>query len=344
MASEAISKIIKLEYLFSKNKIKYILTTHTVFINYGLIALVGRKFNSKIKIIYPENNYKNIRVLDVDKKTLVQIDKYYEYKKEFQKIENKKICYKASENEIKKRIYKNISNEKVSYVSAYDKSNIPIFNSTKPKIIILPSCFYDAHHFFRYSLFKDVTEWLEFTLYHASKTNFEWYVKPHPASHKMNYKIYEKLKLKYKTVNFLNPNVSNLAFQKNNFCSMFTFQSSAVHEFAFMNIPSVIVTDNVSVNYSFGKPIMNKNRYRFMIYNADKIKKEFNYKDILEFNYMWRFNKSSSFKNYNLSTEPKKNMKNNLNSFKDSFDLINNFLKNKNYQYKLSKISLDIFK
>ena len=244
-----------LEGIFKKNKFKYLILTHTVFVDYGTIALVAKKFNCKIKIIFPDNNYSKIRILNIDNRYLLQIEKYYNYKNEFKKFKNKIDCLKKSQIELNNRIYKNITNPKVSNVAIYSKDNIVSFKSKKPKIIVLPSCFFDAQSFFRYSLFSDVHEWLDYTLYYASKTNFEWYVKPHPTNLKINNSIYKNFKKKYEKINFLNVNTSNLSFKKNNFSSMFTYQSSAVHEFAMMNIPSVVVGDNVSVNYRFGFPV-----------------------------------------------------------------------------------------
>ena len=118
------SRIDYLEKFFRENKVKYLLTTHVVFIDYGLIALVARKYNCKIKIIYPEKNYGKLRTLTVDYKYLLQIDKYYDYKKEFKKYKNKRKCLGKSKKELNERINKNITNSKVSNVSAYSKSKI----------------------------------------------------------------------------------------------------------------------------------------------------------------------------------------------------------------------------
>ena len=332
-----------LENFFLKKKIKYLITTHVVFVNYGPLALVAKKYETKIKIIYPEKNYSYIRTLSVDKKNLLQIDKYYEYKKEFKKKKNKSQILRQSREELIKRIYKNKTNWKVGNVASYSKRNILKIKSNKPKIVIMPSCFFDAHHFFRYSLFPDVYQWMDFTLNHASKTDFEWFVKPHPNNLPINFNVYKFFEKKYPTIRFLDSNTSNLTFKKNKFASMFTFQSSAVHEFAFMNIPSVVVTDNVSVNYKFGQPIKSINDYKKLIYKADQIKNRINLKDVLEFNYMWRFSKSTSFREDTLD-EDLSDKKNNLFSFKNSLNILNEFNEDKLFKKNTNKVMLEIFK
>ena len=326
-----------LEGIFKKNKFKYLILTHTVFVDYGTIALVAKKFNCKIKIIFPDNNYSKIIILNIDNRYLLQIEKYYNYKNEFKKFKNKIDCLKKSQIELNNRIYKNITNPKVSNVAIYSKDNIVSFKSKKPKIIVLPSCFFDAQSFFRYSLFSDVHEWLDYTLYYASKTNFEWYVKPHPTNLKINNSIYRNFKKKYEKINFLNVNTSNLSFKKNNFSSMFTYQSSAVHEFAMMNIPSVVVGDNISVNYRFGFPVKSIKSYKNLIYNANQINNRIKKKEVLEFNYMWRFENSSSWKHYILDNKYK-NQNSDLFSFKNSLFLEKKFLNDKIFKKNLNKM------
>ena len=104
---------------------------------------------------------------------------------------------------------------------------------------------------------------------------------------------------------------------------MFTFQSGAVLEFAYMNIPSV-VDDNICVNYEFGKPVKSINIYKKLIYNANKIKNNIKFNDVLENNYMWRFDKSSSFRVDFIEDKIVGNI-NNIHSIKSSNEILNKF-------------------
>ena len=336
------ARIDLLEKIFKERNIKYVLTSHVVFVNYGMIALVARKYRAKTKIIWSHNNYSKIRTLSIDNKHLLQIDKYYNYRKEFKKIKNKNKCLKLSHRELKGRIFKNLTNYRVSNVSSFSKDNILKIKSKKPKVIILPACFYDANNFFRHKLFFEVYDWLDFTLSHASKTKFDWYVKPHPTNIPMNFEIFEKFKKKYPKINFLKPNTSNLTFKKNNFSSMFTFHSTAAHEFAYMNIPTVVVSDNIGADYNFAKPVKSINSYKALIYNAHKIKNKINLKDVLEFNYMFRFARSSSFVYHKLDNF-EDNRPNNFQSLKYSWKLMQKNNKNLLYNRNLNLAVKEIF-
>jgi hypothetical protein len=326
--------------IFLKYNFKYLITTHTVFIKYGILAFVANKYKKKIKIIYPRNNYNSIRILEIDK-YLLQIDDYYNYKKYFNNIKDKSLCLKKSENELKNRFNKNISHFKLTDVKSYSKDNIVKINSQRPKIVLLPSCFLDAHRFFRYSLFHDSYSWINFTLKEASKTNFDWFVKPHPTALPMNNNIYNDLKKKYPWVTFLSPQTSNLTFCKYKFAAMFTYHSSALHEFIYLGIPSFIVSDNLSVAYNFGKPVKNLEKYKYLIKNADKLVLKDYKKDILKFNYLFTFDKSPLVKYYKLSKE-KKIESNQLFSLKKSINLMRR-VNNSYFIKRLEKFSLDNF-
>ena len=73
---------------------------------------------------------------------------------------------------------------------------------------------------------------------------------------------------------------------------MFTYQGSACHEFEFMDIPSVITSDNVQVNYSFGKVTKTIKKFNNLIRNPNQIKSIKNKNKVYEFNYMFSFDKS----------------------------------------------------
>ena len=87
---------------------------------------------------------------------MLQIEKYYNYKNEFKKFKNKIDCLKKSQIELNNRIYKNITNPKVSNVAIYSKDNIVSFKSKKPKIIychlvfLMLRVFLDIHYFLMY--------------------------------------------------------------------------------------------------------------------------------------------------------------------------------------------------
>ena len=79
-----------------------------------------------------------------------------------------------------------------------------------------------------------------------------------------------------------------------------------------------------------------------MIYNAHKIKNKINLKDVLEFNYMFRFARSSSFVYHKLDNF-EDNRPNNFQSLKYSWKLMQKNNKNLLYNRNLNLAVKEIF-
>ncbi len=295
--AESINLIKRLELFFSKHKIRKVYISHTIFIRFGIICSVAKKCNAKIRLIYQSNRnglLKQLTVLKVND-DLIQQERYWKFKKNFRSLtkSQRKIGLLLSKKDLEKRINLNFISYKLMVKnSPYSKKNIINIYSDKPKVIILPSCFYDVVNFFRFKLFEDNYTWLINLLELAKKTNFDWYIKPHPDGFPENKKKIIELKNKYPFLKILPSKTSNLSFKVSKFSSMFTFHGSAIHEFAYMGIPSVSVSDNIHINYNFGKPLLSYKKFKKAVLNADKIKLNLDKNDIYELNYMFNFDKS----------------------------------------------------
>lgn len=328
--SEAINYVDHLTNFFKRNNFKKIVISHTIFIRYGILASVAKKFNCKVYIIFPGNNdglLNKLRLLRINE-YLQQCESYWLFRKDFAKLKNKKKIYKISEKNLYQRIFKGKRESKTMWgqLTPYELKNIYKFKSSKPKIIILPSCFFDSVNFFRHSLFIDCYEWLDFVLSHAQKTDFDWYIKPHPDGKVGNEKILKYFKKKYPFLKILKREVSNYSFKKYKFCSMFTWRGSAIGEFTYMNIPTVAASDNFHISYKFGRPTNNKKILRDKILNADKLKLKYKKKDLLEFNYMYNFDASRDWKIKNFFSKP---IPNKIQKFNESNNFFSEYLRNK---------------
>ena len=270
-----------------------------------------------------------------------QCERYWLFRKDFSKLKDKKKIYKISARNLYQRIFKGKREAKTlkGKVTPYELKRIRKFNSKKPKIIILPSCFFDSVNFFRHSLFIDCFEWLDFVLKYAQKTDFDWYIKPHPDGKNGNEEILKNFKKKYPFLKILNREVSNYSFKKYNFCSMFTWRGSAIGEFTYMNIPTVAASDNFHSSYEFGKPMVNKKMLRDKILNANKLNVKYKKKDLLEFNYMYNFDASRDWKVKNFFSEPMPTI---IQNFNESKNIFSEYLRNKLILKSLNKYHIKI--
>ena len=99
--------------------------------------------------------------------------------------------------------------------------------------------FSDAPHRFKNTSFSDYWEWSNFVLKNASKTNFQWFIKPHPLDDKPE--IIELLKKRFseKNLNFISSKTNNMFFIENNFSALFTCHGTCCYEFALYGMPVV---------------------------------------------------------------------------------------------------------
>ena len=341
--SEAINYVDHLTNFFEKNKFKKMIISHTIFIRYGILASVAKRFNCKIYILFPGNNdglLNKLRLLKINK-YLQQCESYWLFRKDFTKLKNKKKIFEISEKNLHQRIFKGKREAKTMWgkVTPYELRNIYKFNSSKPKIIILPSCFFDSVNFFRHSLFIECSDWLDFVLNYAQKTDFDWYIKPHPDGKVGNEEILKKLKKKYPFLKILNREVSNYSFKKYKFCSMFTWRGSAIGEFTYMNIPSVAASDNFHISYEFGRPAISKKILRDKILNADKLKLKYKKNDLLEFNYMYNFDASRDWKVKNFFS---RKIPSKIQKYNESNNFFSEYLRNKLILKNLKKRHISI--
>ena len=300
--AESINFIERSKSIFKNYKIKYLITSHTIFSKYGCLCKIAKINKCKIFIIFKTNNGKSLDILKIPN-NLIQADDYKNYKKIYLKQKNKNKILINSQKELYNRINSQTFHAGLRRQgSSFDKNKIIRFKEKKDKIIILTSCFYDSAMFYENSMFPDCYTWIIYLLDRAKFTNFQWYVKPHPDGVPENKNVINILKKKYPNVIFLDKNISNKSFQLNNFKSMFTYRGSAITEFIYMGIPCVVVSDNIQSAFSFARPLKSINIFNNLINNANKIKLSRTHKkEIHEFNSVFSFRKSGCWKNINLN-------------------------------------------
>lgn len=162
----------------------------------------------------------------------------------------------------------------------------------RPRILILLHDFCDAVHHYGDLLLPDFYEWCHFLLRHASETEFDWYVKPHPNSARagmvsqITNGVLAELKEKYPRMRFLSPTTSSLQLLNEGIDAMFTGYGTAGHEFAYLGVPVVNAGENAHVAYEFNLHPQNLEEYAHYIAHADRLKVNIRKEDIEEFAYM----------------------------------------------------------
>ncbi|MEO6054531.1 MAG: hypothetical protein ABIP97_11000 [Chthoniobacterales bacterium] len=163
----------------------------------------------------------------------------------------------------------------------------------KPKMLVMLHDFIDSPHTHRNMLFPDFYEWLCFLLEHAERTDFDWYVKPHPfasagggAINEANRGVVTELKKRFQKVTWLPPTASNQQIMADGVTALFTVHGTVAHEFAYRGVPVVNAGDSPHIDYDFNIHARTVEEYAAYIANADQLKLEIDREKIEEYFYM----------------------------------------------------------
>ncbi len=183
----------------------------------------------------------------------------------------------------------------LSNISAYSAPRGRLFpEDGKARIVILMHDFIDAPHGYRWMLFPDFYEWLDFLLKRAANTPFEWYLKPHPATwevskraiNRTNLKTLQQFQARFPKVHVLSAETSNRQLVDEGIRAAFTVYGSAGHEFARMGVPVVNAGDNPHAAYTFNIHPRTLEEFAECIDTADRLQVTVNQQDVEEYAYM----------------------------------------------------------
>lgn len=285
---------------FKKNEVKYVIPSHVVYAEYGIVARIGDYFNSKIiKVHDMAWATANFGLKVMDKKKIFTDFPYYRYAKIFKLLpfSKKKTGLKIGKRIIEQRFLGKIDNS-ISYMkkSSFRSNDYVKINNInikcKKKIFLACHDLFDAVHRFKKLIFPDFFIFITETADFISKLNdIQLIIKPHPNGMQGNDFYFDNLKNKYKkfeNIIFLDKSVSNLKILDIGIDLAITVHGTVAHEFAYRKIPVINAGDNPHINYNFCLHAKNKNQYFDMIKNIDKYKKNlsFNKNKIYEFMYM----------------------------------------------------------
>ena len=145
--------------------------------------------------------------------------------------------------------------------------------SNKIKVLVAAHQFNDAVHAYGNFLFPDFFEWMDFLGKCTYKTNYDWYIKFHPAEFKSNLKHINYFKEKYPLFKVLPAEVTNTDLIKEKINVVLTVHGSIGYEYPLFNIP-VVNAANHGPHKSFNFNIYPKNikHYKNILLNLKKVK------------------------------------------------------------------------
>lgn len=228
---------------------------------------------------------------------------YWLYRAAFKKLpaKDKEAGLRIAEKSIKVRLKGALDDKILANISAYGESGKPDLikyrKANRPIVLVFMHEFNDAVHCYRSSVFSDFWEWINFLCREASKTEFCWLLKPHPATNLLgreNMKALsdaciDKLRQSYPRLNFISEKISNNALLQLHPASAFTMYGTVAHEMAWNGVPVVICRDHPHIGFDFNHHANTRKQLKALIRRADRLRIRIAKKQLSEFLFMHYF-------------------------------------------------------
>jgi hypothetical protein len=260
---------------FEKNDIKSVVISHNVY----LLGLLSRLAIGREMPVYT-TGMTNIQFLS--KKNERKNSHYENYKKIFKKIDSRlkiKLLNYAKKNleerfSGKKDIKILLDRHTDRKIYSVKKSNKTILEkNNKIKVLVAAHQFNDAVHAYGNFFFSDFYEWMDFLGKCTYKTNYDWYIKFHPAEFESNLKHINYFKEKYPSFKVLPADVTNTDLIKEKINVVLTVYGSIGYEYPLFNIPVINATNNgAHKSFNFNIYPRNIKHYRSILLNLKKVK------------------------------------------------------------------------
>ncbi len=197
--------------VFKENNVKAIVLTHTVYLH----GYIGRYALSKNIDYYCAGISHLIKLSKEDH----FVHNHKLYKLVFDKLPKnlKEKGISLAKKDIKEKLSGSVSfNMENLPVSPFNKKidNSIIDKNSKIKVLVATQCLVDSPHAFGNWFFGDFGEWLEYLGKLSDKTDYDWYIKPHPNNYRRNTDFINAFLKKYKKFKLIPTTFSHYSLQK----------------------------------------------------------------------------------------------------------------------------------
>jgi len=294
IVDNAISIFYSTKNYLKKYNVKKILTSHGVYVNYGIIVRLAVHSDIDVyQIGYHQAMHK------FNKNKLSMPRQHDNYPNEFNTLNDKEIRRKKARKMIELRFSENMRNEEAIQPAYQDffattmahlkesRNEKQLFlNNGKTKVVIFLHCFFDSPHIYKSMIFPDFFEWIEFVLNTLDLPNLDLVIKPHPNGKPGNGKVIDRLKNKFPNARFIDKFTPNDKLVSENVEFLLTVYGTSAHEFGYRGVKAITAGDNPASAYDFCFHAKSKDEYRHYLQNIGKLPKNINKEKIEEFFYM----------------------------------------------------------
>jgi hypothetical protein len=303
--------ISNLKKIYKKYKPIYFFTSYSSYIHHGLPVRFFLKNN--VIVFSGKNNSQYNKKLSIT--NFSHAEDYKKYKLYYHIIKKNKNFINFSKKDLLQRFSKNkksVNNSSYLLVDTYYpkiKSFKELDKLKNIEGVLFLQDFYDSPHDWGNLAFNDFYIWTIFTLNIIRKYKLKIAIKPHPNSWHNSMDsvlIYKRLRNRYKDLIWLDSNFSNyLIFKKIKFVISAT--GTVLFEMAYHDIKAISCGDHPGKDFNFTIHAKNKNDYKKILLNIDKIKKpNYSKEDLLIYNFLYYHYNFDAFDNISRKINLKK--------------------------------------
>ncbi len=276
---------------FKKQKIKGVAVAHSVYVS-GIPSRIA-DYQNILNFGFQGSNFVNCTNKTCYKKrenaTRIHFRYYRKLFKKFKKPQAKtniilgqKYLKELIEGKNKYYYLKKTAFLKKNYSINYFKNY-----KKKIKVIIFPHLFTDSPHVYGNHFFPDFKEWFMFLEKIVKKTDYDWYIKPHPLEDNVTKNITELLIKKNLSVKLLPKDLSNSHIGSKKIDFALTVYGTIASELSAYGIKVINASkNNPHFNYNFCINPKNITEYKKTLLNLKKNNFKINKQDLFEYHYM----------------------------------------------------------
>lgn len=232
---------------FSERNPKLFLTSYASYIQHGIPVRVALMQGVSV---FSMGNYQEF-VKKLELEDWLHTRNHTCYNKDWQGLNEQDEKLKLANLYLSKRLAGQI--DAATYYmqrSAYEDSGESIPDVRNGLVIFLHD-FFDSPHCYRWMLFPDFLEWIEYTLRLAQQNNLKIFVKPHPNQLPESAIVVKELMVKYPGVSFLSPRITNTQLVAGGMSCALTVYGTVAHEMAFLGMPVITCGDHPHSDFDF---------------------------------------------------------------------------------------------
>lgn len=156
-------------------------------------------------------------------------------------------------------------------------------NNDKIKVLICPHIFEEDSYHCEWQLFNNYFSWLVVLGDLSEKTEYEWYIKRHPAGSWRDDIIIDEFLKRYTKIKEIPKLVSAKQLRDEGLRFALTVCGTLGHEYAALGIQVINAGDNPHIAYNFNWNPKTRKEYMNLLLNLDKLDKKIDMNEIYEY-------------------------------------------------------------